>query len=254
VTVWYTNGPFDPVKTTPSRWTNVFRSPVAPSFRKLVCLKLETPIVIPAGQTVGVYVHAVSEGDDGIVYDNRRHDVVHEDRFVVVEAGMAHMDVRPFGNMNPWGMGRGAFRANRTFVGQLKIGVKYMLWNPEVHNRFPPQFKLMVKTLLLCARRPECWLHFVSNEVLLWLINMCSWEWPADPRAGMEEVRGPRRANPSQMRRYGGYNVRHEPTTLFDEEQRKQERERTQQREQGYRPAAMVHYAYMWDNEFDEDD
>ena len=124
--------------------TEVYEQDHVPSPFALTQLSID-PVKIPAGKTVGLYVHAQYRYDTALVYDNRRSEIVYEDDFIEVHPGMAHLDPIPFGNRNPWGHGRSnAFRSNRTFVGRLVIGAKYILWNPDVHASFPKEFRRMV--------------------------------------------------------------------------------------------------------------
>eukprot|EP00746_Dinoflagellata_sp_MGD_P069788 gnl/MRDRNA2_/MRDRNA2_28559_c0_seq1.p1 gnl/MRDRNA2_/MRDRNA2_28559_c0~~gnl/MRDRNA2_/MRDRNA2_28559_c0_seq1.p1 ORF type:complete len:300 (+),score=59.73 gnl/MRDRNA2_/MRDRNA2_28559_c0_seq1:46-900(+) len=141
---------------------------------------------------------------------------------------MAHMDHRPFGNQNPWN-GRGAFRANRTFVGRLKMGVKYALWNPETHLRFPKPFQRIVLLLMLCARRPECWLSNVSDEVLFWILNMCRWDSPPNAEKGLPSRKKhiPKTPEPYEFRSWQGYSSQYQgeyiPSEDEDEDEEQEE-------------------------------
>jgi len=217
VSVWYTSGSFDAVKTQPGEWIQVYSEDHCPSFEELVPLHLDTPIPVRPGALTGIYIHTPHR--TGVIYDNRDSDIVFEDRFVKILPGMAHMDHVAFGNTNPFGrVDRGAFRANRIFVGRLQMGAKYALWNPEVHRRFPPAFQALVRTLLLCSRRPECWLSRVSDEVLFWLINMCRWDWAPDASEDLPIIRGPVAATGQRLHRYCGNNILHEPEDVVSDD------------------------------------
>eukprot|EP00747_Dinoflagellata_sp_TGD_P102135 gnl/TRDRNA2_/TRDRNA2_168567_c0_seq2.p1 gnl/TRDRNA2_/TRDRNA2_168567_c0~~gnl/TRDRNA2_/TRDRNA2_168567_c0_seq2.p1 ORF type:complete len:323 (-),score=36.89 gnl/TRDRNA2_/TRDRNA2_168567_c0_seq2:110-1078(-) len=220
--VWWAVGGFQPVRTQPEAWTEVYDGFHPANFEQLTKLELQTPIPLRAGQLIGVYIHSSAWYDTSLVYDNRRAYVVHEDLFVRVLPGMAHMDHRPFGNQNPWRQFgfQGAFRANRTFVGRLKMGAKFMLWNPETHRHFPRRFRDMVLVLLLCARRPECWLNRFSTEVLFWMINMCRWDWPPDATKGVPMLSEYARRRPPNrtLYRWRRHRMQHEDESCMSEE------------------------------------
>jgi len=210
--VWWTPGGFHHVRKVPEAWTQVYSGVHDAGFEQLTPLQLHTPIPLQPGQLTGIYIH--SPQSESLVYDNRRDYILHEDHFVRILPGMAHMDCRPFGDRTPWGrMGEGvAFRANRTFVGRLKMGAKFMLWNPETHCHFPRAFRDMVLTLLLCASRPECPLSLTNIEVLFWIINMCRWDWPDNPARGLPTDRDymPRRLGNGTLNRWRNYSIQYE--------------------------------------------
>ena len=52
----------------------------------------------------------------------------HDDMFLQISSGAAHLAKTPFSNRGPWGS---AWRDNRTFVGSLSYGVRYLLWQPD---------------------------------------------------------------------------------------------------------------------------
>jgi hypothetical protein len=215
VTVWWTPGSFHAVKTKKEMWTCVYDAAHAPSFDEYTALAIH-PVTLAPGSTIGLYIHCRHHSDTALVYDNRRNEVVHEDSFIQVHAGMAHLDNIPFGDRNPWGFGHGpdcAFRANRTFVGRLQLGAKYKLWNPEreLHAQFPRAFREMVKTFLLVARRPESNLPF-DDMTLYYIFNMCRYDWfdlpVLTPAASSRRQFMP---NLQQLRRWSGYNHVYEP-------------------------------------------
>ena len=95
--------------------------------------------------------------------------------------------------------------------GRLRMGAKFTLWNPQTHNRFPPAFREMVRTLLLCRRRQGCLLSLVDDSVIFWVLNMCRWDWPPEAHKAIPAVRGPVKASGRRFRRYMGYGADHEP-------------------------------------------
>eukprot|EP00929_Paragymnodinium_shiwhaense_P013476 TRINITY_DN121320_c0_g1_i1.p1 TRINITY_DN121320_c0_g1~~TRINITY_DN121320_c0_g1_i1.p1 ORF type:complete len:291 (-),score=52.55 TRINITY_DN121320_c0_g1_i1:246-1118(-) len=186
MTVWWTDGPFQKVKSSASAWTKVYerRHSASWSFTTLI---LDAPIVVLPGKVTGIYIHSAGS-QEALVYDERRSYIPYEDSFVKILHGAAHLDSQPFGDFNPWFGGRGAFRANRNFVGRLAMSARYMLWNPESHRLFPKEFRDMVLTLLLCARRPESPLSRLSDWILFWILNMCRWDWPMKSGEDLPQV------------------------------------------------------------------
>eukprot|EP00392_Amoebophrya_sp_AT5.2_P006299 g6310.t1 len=134
------------------------------------------PLRVFPGEKVGLYVHSSGPDPDtdpsdhvtrfrdpfwvwngrgggtpdSIVYNNQRHAVTMENAHLRVMPGIAHTSVKPFSQDGFWGYGN-AWRPYREFVGKVKYGVRYKLWNPEaaVHRQFPLRFRQMVLELLL---------------------------------------------------------------------------------------------------------
>ena len=178
LTVWMTEGSHERVFDQPDRWHNIFEGTRDPS-STLVPLEIDPPLCLPAGQVIGLYVHSTRPGDQSIVYDNQRHQISHEDHFIQVTSGCAHLVPRPFDSRGNWGWG---WRPKREFVGKVSYGIKYLLWKPEqtVHSRFPVSFERAITTVMCCARRAESPLSILPPEVVFFIINMCSWNWFGD--------------------------------------------------------------------------
>ena len=53
-------------------------------------------------------------------------------------------------------------------------------WSPDTHAEFPPRFRAVARTLLLCARTAGCLLTKLPNEVLAQLIGVLAQRtyWP----------------------------------------------------------------------------
>jgi hypothetical protein len=85
------------------------------------------------GTSLGLYVHSKRHSDDAIVYDNQKSDITHENEYLQVLPGLAHLSIVPF---SPQGFGWGAWRQRREFVGRISYGVRYLLWNPDTHRQF----------------------------------------------------------------------------------------------------------------------
>jgi hypothetical protein len=183
VTVWVTKqGSWENKHENKAEWDNVFQGTLPPSPSTLVELPLKTILLLSPGETRGIYIHSSLPGDEGIVYDNRKADTVHDDKFLTVESGIAHISSTVFGRVGMWGWG-GAWRSNREFVGRIKYGARYLLWNPtpKIHGKFPKAFQDMVMTLLLCQRRNECVLSYLPMDVFFYLINMLKYDWANPP-------------------------------------------------------------------------
>lgn len=175
MTVWTTPDSFRGKEHDQDSWQLVYKRDHAPSRREYLSLELDSPIKLIPGERCGIYVHSSLPGDDAIVYDNsRRRGATYEDKLFRVLTGKAHLSNRPFGRNGMFGF---PWRDDREFVGRFSYGARYKLWNPEVHHLFPPAFRRAVRTLLLCALRPVSPLHFMQNEVIFYILNMCRHDW-----------------------------------------------------------------------------
>jgi len=175
VSVYYTNGSHEDKFDKPDEWTKVFEATMPESWN-FTQLRLRHPIRINSGESIGLYIHSTAEHDSAIVYDNARDNVSHEDLFIRLESGLAHVSSVAFQNRFAWGW---AWRPRREFVGRISQGVRYLLWRPlkEVHFRFPENFRDAVHTLLLVSNRPGSLLNSISVDILYYIINMCKWDW-----------------------------------------------------------------------------
>jgi len=158
-----------------NKWTLVHQGNYSPSMFDLTEMSVDPPVRLLPGQLYCFYVHSGLLGDRGIVYNNRRSMYTHTDRHLRILPGLAHIDNRPFNGEGPWGFG--AWRAGREFVGRINYSCRWLLWNPNVHHRFPPAFRRMVHTLALCHRRAESPLSVLPDEIILHILNMCGWDW-----------------------------------------------------------------------------
>uniref|UniRef100_A0A7S3PMF9 Uncharacterized protein n=1 Tax=Aplanochytrium stocchinoi TaxID=215587 RepID=A0A7S3PMF9_9STRA len=175
LTVWYTEGSYREKYDNKKEWNQVFEDTMAPT-NQFTQLHLQKPVRIKSGESIGLYVHSKAPGDGAIVYDNERDRISHEDLFISLESGCAHISNEPFQNQHIWGW---AWRPRREFVGRISQGVKYMLWRPvkEVHQKFPRSFREAVRTLLLVHNRNGSTFNILSNDILFFIINMCKWDW-----------------------------------------------------------------------------
>ena len=108
-----------------------------------------------------------------------------------------------YDNNLAYGMWGNSWRQRREFVGTVRYGVKYMLWNPETHTRMPNTHQEVVMTLLLCSRRQTCILSILPLDCVLYILNMLApWDYSFN-----ESVKGRKRLknrNGNNNSSYGG--------------------------------------------------
>lgn len=137
------------------------------------------PIILRPGQIKGIYIHSSLSRDDAIVYDNRRNIKTHDDSFITIFSGRAHVSPKAFGSVPIWGWGN-AWRDNREFVGKLSYGIIYQLWNPREYYYFGTQFQYMTRSLFACQRRLESPMSILPDECIFYILSMCKWDWMDD--------------------------------------------------------------------------
>jgi len=104
-----------------SSWHKIYEREHSPSTRDFVELKLDTPIKLRPNQLRGIYIHSKNPGDEAVVYDNQKEEYTHDDKFLIIRPGLAHLCNKPFGRSTIWGWGS-PWRENREFVGRLSYG------------------------------------------------------------------------------------------------------------------------------------
>ena len=81
-------------------WVKIYEKEHGPSFRTYTQLDLSAnPIILRPGEVRGVYIHSTLEGDEAIVYDNKHQRLTHDDPFIQILTGRAHVSEKPFGKM-----------------------------------------------------------------------------------------------------------------------------------------------------------
>ena len=183
MTAWVVHGGFEGKHERKSAWTQIYDKELAPSMHTFVELKLDYPLQLQPGGTYGIYVHSARPGDESVVYDNQRSHVSHEDDFVGILPGLAHLSNRPFSKRGMWWA---AWRQNREFVGRVSYAVRYLLWNPEVHDSFPNNFQLA--SAALHTQHAMSW-DGLPSEIILYILNMCPHDW-FDTAADKEKKAG----------------------------------------------------------------
>ena len=96
LTVWKTPESFRGKHERQRQWDCVFEQRVAPSFDQFVRLQLDCPICLVPGTSCGLYVHSKRHSDDAILYDNQKAEVTHENEYLRLLPGLAHLGVLPF--------------------------------------------------------------------------------------------------------------------------------------------------------------
>eukprot|EP00668_Euglena_longa_P004779 GGOE01005585.1.p1 GENE.GGOE01005585.1~~GGOE01005585.1.p1 ORF type:complete len:365 (-),score=83.43 GGOE01005585.1:402-1496(-) len=165
----------------PTVWVKCYEGRHDPSPDTYQTLCFRESIVLKPGERCGLYVHSETSGDSAIVYDDQR-GCNREDVYIRVLPGQAHLSNRPFGRRGPWGT---AWRQHREFVGKVSYGIKWLLWNPEVHQRFPAEFQQLVHVMLWAIGQQSSTIAALPEEVILYVMNMCRWDWAPlkkDPR------------------------------------------------------------------------
>lgn len=179
LTVWHTPDTFRGKHEDRTAWVKVYEAQHAPSRETMVDLLLPVPLRLRPGESCGLYVHSAEPGDDAIVYDNQRSRTSsYQDRCLKLLPGMAHLSNRPFGDHGFWGA---PWRRNREFVGRVAYGVRWKMWNPDVHAHFPRGFRRAAEAMLMASRRRESVVYLLHDYVIHFIMNQCEWwEWPAE--------------------------------------------------------------------------
>lgn len=202
LTVWVTkeenlNGE---ISMSKKHWTKIYEKTHAPSFITYRELDLSSdPIILRPGQVKGIYIHSTRRGDEAIVYDNKEKQKTHDDSFITILPGRAHVSEKVFGSIPIWGWGS-AWRDNREFVGQIKYGACYRLWNPSSNLSFGNNFRLAARILFMCQRRRESPFSKLPDDCLFFILNMMRWDWVNDTSVEMRrEQREARRMRRRRM-------------------------------------------------------
>lgn len=170
-------------------WNKIYEKTHTPSFREYRELDLSSNVIIlKPGQVRAVYIHSTLPGDEALVYDNKQKSKTHDDGFITILPGRAHVSTDAFGTSPIWGWGN-AWRDNREFVGRISYGAVYRLWNPKEHFAFGSKFQRLVTTLFACQRRFESPLSRLPDDCIFYILNMCRWDWVDDSAEGITNVR-----------------------------------------------------------------
>ena len=179
VTVWISPGGCEGKLYKKSAWQLYFDEEVLPSWRVPVELQLREPVKLRTGERVGVFIHSRRPGDEAIVYDNAGGSGRDLDPCLAMYPGYASLSSVAFSRDGPWGE---PWRSRRSFVGEVRYGVRWRLWDPEqkVQNHFGPIFRRVIWLFLLGARDSHSCLSWCNDEVLFHILHLCSWDWFGD--------------------------------------------------------------------------
>jgi len=161
-------------------WNCHYKGTHIRSKRELKEMKLDSPIYINPDDSVGIYVHSELPGDDAIVYDNKHHEESHKDMYLTITPGIAHLSNKAFSNSMPHGFWHGRpWRHPREFVGRVSYGVRWLMWNPDVHHDMPQTLKEVAWSLLLSqtakAHANGCVLSRCDVDTILFILNKVEW-------------------------------------------------------------------------------
>ena len=117
MTVWVTEGGHGDRFDAKAHWIKVYEGTQKPSRHELVPLKLTQVLTLAPDTRIGLYIHSQRQDDQAIVYDNQRRQLSHQDRFLQITSGVAHISPRPFDSRGWWGW---AWRPNRV-CGQADV-------------------------------------------------------------------------------------------------------------------------------------
>jgi|EP01082_Thalassiosira_pseudonana_P004557 hypothetical protein len=187
LTVWVSKdeGNNGEISMNKKKWIKIYEQTHKPSFVGYKELDFSAnPIVLRPGQVRGIYIHSTRRGDEAIVYDNKEKQKTHDDSFITILPGRAHVSEKVFGSIPIWGWGS-AWRDNREFVGQIKYGAVYRLWNPSENMSFGDNFRGAARCLLMCQRRVDSPFSKLPDECVYYILNMCRWDWVNDTSDGL---------------------------------------------------------------------
>jgi hypothetical protein len=86
------------------KWIKIYEQTHKPSFVGYKELDFSAnPIVLRPGQVRGIYIHSTRRGDEAIVYDNKEKQKTHDDSFITILPGRAHVSEKVFGSIPIWG-------------------------------------------------------------------------------------------------------------------------------------------------------
>jgi hypothetical protein len=131
-----------------------------------------------------VYDNATTNMFGGAM-NNNVSSIRYQDDKISIHSGKAHLSFEPFGQEPIWGWGN-AWRDRREFVGQIKYGTVYKLWNPERHGYFGNSFEAATMALLMLQRRNTVF-SCLPDECLFYILNMCRWDWFDDTSRGLKQ-------------------------------------------------------------------
>lgn len=80
------------ISMSKKHWTKIYEKTHTPSFVGYKELDLSaSPVMLRPGQVKGIYIHSTRRGDEAIVYDNKEKQKTHDDSFITIMPGRAHV-------------------------------------------------------------------------------------------------------------------------------------------------------------------
>ena len=99
-----------------------------------------------------------------------------------------------------WGWGS-AWRSGRVFVGRMEYGVRYKLWGPKSHLSYGSAFRAATTALFMLQRRDDTIWATMPDDVIMYVLNMCPWDWFDDSVEVLEREMGRERESVVQRNR-----------------------------------------------------
>lgn len=91
------------ISMSKKHWKKIYQKTHPPSFAAYKELVFPDSIVMRPGDVRGIYVHSTLRGDEAIVYDNKEKRKTHDDSFITILPGRAHVSEKAFGSVPIWG-------------------------------------------------------------------------------------------------------------------------------------------------------
>lgn len=89
---------------TKKHWKKLYEKTHKPCFAGYRELDFSSnPIILKPGEVRGIYIHSTRRGDEAIVYDNKEKQKTHDDSFITILPGRAHVSEKVFGAIPIWG-------------------------------------------------------------------------------------------------------------------------------------------------------
>ena len=92
------------ISMTKKHWKKLYEKTHKPCFAGYRELDFSSnPIILKPGEVRGIYIHSTRRGDEAIVYDNKEKQKTHDDSFITILPGRAHVSEKVFGAIPIWG-------------------------------------------------------------------------------------------------------------------------------------------------------
>ena len=92
------------ISMSKKHWKKIYEKTHPPSYLTYKELDFSAhQSVLKPGQVKGIYIHSTRRGDEAIVYDNKEKHKTHDDSFITILPGRAHVSEKVFGSIPIWG-------------------------------------------------------------------------------------------------------------------------------------------------------